>query len=300
MFRQIVVGVDGHDGGRDAVSLAKHLRGSDGQITLAYVYPGQPYVWQGGNPAYWPVEEGQAREMLEAAGQEAGIAAAKVLYTAAPPVARGLHSLAEEVGADLLVVGSSRRGLLGRVMMGDDTRAALAGAPCPVAVAPAGYAQADRTFREVGVAFNGSPESEHAMAVARSLAAAYGARLSAFEAISVPALVYLGTGVPGGDSIEAMVAEARHRIERLGAIPHAAYGDPAEELAAYSGSLDLLVVGSRGYGPLGRLMHGSTSQELARRVRCPLLVLTRATRAVDRSSPTADGAGDRTALRSSR
>ena len=38
----------------------------------------------------------------------------------------------------------------------------------------------------------------------------------------------------------------------------------------------LLVVGSRSYGPLGRLMHGSTSQQLARTCRCALLVLPRA------------------------
>jgi nucleotide-binding universal stress UspA family protein len=281
VFTRILVGVDGLDGGRDAVRLAEQLRGRGGQLTLAYVYPGRPYVWEGGNPAYWPVEEEQARQMLEATQREAGVKAATMLYSAAPPVGRGLHSLAEELGADLLVVGSSRRGLLGRVMLGDDTRATLAGAPCAVAVAPLGYAREGHALHEIGVAYNGSPESEHALAVARRLAAAHGAHLSAFEAISVPVYVYMGTGVPGGDTIEAMVAEARHRIEQLGVVPHAAYGDPAEELAIYSGSLDLLVVGSRGYGPLRRLMHGSTSQELARRARCPLLVLTRAARAAD-------------------
>jgi nucleotide-binding universal stress UspA family protein len=73
--------------------------------------------------------------------------------------------------------------------------------------------------------------------------------------------------------------EARDRIAALGDVePHAAYGDPAEELALYSASLDLLVVGSRDYGPLGRLVHGSTTRKLARVARSPLLVLTRAAR----------------------
>ena len=53
-------------------------------------------------------------------------------------------------------------------------------------------------------------------------------------------------------------------------------------------SLDLLVVGSRGYGPLSRLVHGSTSQQLARSARCPLLVLTRATRLADTLDPLSD------------
>jgi nucleotide-binding universal stress UspA family protein len=278
MFERILVGVDGKSGGRDAVALAKALRGWGGQITIAHVWHGDPEVWQGGNPAYWPMGREEAEAMLTAARVQAGVDAS-VLYPAPSTVGRGLHSLAEEVRADLLVVGSSTRSLLGRVTMGDDTRAALNGAPCAVAVAPAGYASAPHLLREVGVAYNGSPESEHALAVARRMAAAHGAQLSAFEAVSVPSFVYMSTGVPGGTSLEAMVDEARRRIARLGAIPHAAYGDPAEELSVYSASLDLLVVGSRGYGPIGRLMHGSTSQELARKARCPLLVLTRAARA---------------------
>jgi nucleotide-binding universal stress UspA family protein len=59
-----------------------------------------------------------------------------------------------------------------------------------------------------------------------------------------------------------------------------AYGDAAEELALYSASLDLLVVGSRGFGPIGRLIHGSTSTKLTHMARCPLLVLPRSARVI--------------------
>jgi nucleotide-binding universal stress UspA family protein len=285
MFERILVGMDGKSGGRDAVALAKALRGWGGQITIAHVWHGDSEVWRGGNPSYWPMECEEAEAMLSAAREEVG-GDASVLYPASSTVGRGLHSLAEEIRADLLVVGSSTRSLLGRVMVGDDTRAALNGAPCAVAVAPGGYASESHLLREVGVAYNGSPESEHALAVARRVAAAHGAQLSAFEAVSLPSSVYMSTGIPGGRSVDAMIDDARSRIARLGAVPHAAYGDPAEELSLYSASLDLLVVGSRGYGPIGRLMHGSTSQELARRARCPLLVLTRAARV---QAPGADG-----------
>jgi nucleotide-binding universal stress UspA family protein len=86
--------------------------------------------------------------------------------------------------------------------------------------------------------------------------------------------------VPGagtvGETLPTLVEQARQRITALADVEaHAAYGVPAEELAVYSASLDLLVVGSRGYGPLGRLVHGSTSRQLGRSARCPLLVLTR-------------------------
>jgi nucleotide-binding universal stress UspA family protein len=284
MFEQVLVGVDGKAGGRDAIALAKALRGREGEITLAHVWEGDSRVWQGGNPAYWPLDREGAEALLRDAAEESGIGTS-VLYPAPSSVGHGLHTLAEETGADLLVVGSSSQSLLGRVMVGDRTRAALNGAPCAVAIAPAGYTEEPHVLHEVGVAYNGSPESGHALAVARRVAAAHGAKLSAFEAISIPPFVYMSAGVPGETTVEAMVDDARRRIERLGAIPHAAYGAPVEELALYSASLDLLVVGSRGYGPIGRLMHGSTSQELARRARCPLLVLPRATRAGAAEAP---------------
>jgi hypothetical protein len=55
------------------------------------------------------------------------------------------------------------------------------------------------------------------------------------------------------------------------------YGLAGEELAAFGDQLDLLVVGSRGYGPVKRLVLGSTSDHLERHARCSLLVLTRVT-----------------------
>jgi nucleotide-binding universal stress UspA family protein len=148
--------------------------------------------------------------------------------------------------------------------------------PCAIAIAPFGYAERPSILREIGVAYNGSPESRDALAVARVLAAAHDARLSGFQAVSVPPSLAVAGAGPVLDSLPGLVDQARARIEKLGDLePHAAYGIPAEELALYSASLDLLVVGSRGYGPVGRLVHGSTSRQLARTARCPLLVLTR-------------------------
>jgi nucleotide-binding universal stress UspA family protein len=191
-------------------------------------------------------------------------------------VGRGLHELCEVLGADLMVVGSSRRGLLGRVLVGDDTSAALNGAPCAIAIAPSNYSQQPGMTREIGVGYDGSPESEHALSVGRTLAVAWAANLSALEAVSLPSYAFAGPGA-ADDAPQCLVEDALERIASLGGVePHAAYGQPAEELALYSASLDLLIVGARGYGPVGRLVHGSTSQELAHTARCPLLVLTRA------------------------
>jgi len=46
MFRQIVVGVDGQEGGRDAIALAKSLLAPEGELTLAHVYAGDPRAYR--------------------------------------------------------------------------------------------------------------------------------------------------------------------------------------------------------------------------------------------------------------
>ena len=276
MFSRIVVGIDGGSGGRDALALARELANGAGEIVLAHVYlesllpaRGSPGVFQAG-------EREQSRELLQAARSESGLAAT-LCPVASPSVGRGLHELAERLGADLIVVGSSRHGLIGRAVLGSEMRAALNAAPCAVAVAPSGHAEHPSLVNEIGVGYNGSPESRRALAVAKELAAERGARVSAFEAVSLPRHAFADAGDPSQEALQAEVENARQRIAALGDVEaHAAYGDPAEELALYGASVGLLVVGSRGYGPLGRLIHGSTSLQLARSARCPLLVLPKA------------------------
>ena len=293
MFKNVIVGIDGQDGGRDALALARLLLADSGRLALAHVYPGESFVWRGANPAYQMVEQEDAEALLERARAEAKLDA-ETQCIGSYSVGKGLHVLAEDLGADLLVIGSSRDGVLHRVMIGDETRAAVNGAPSAVAIAPAGYAAAPRVVREIGVGYNGSPESEHALSVARELAAESGARLSAFEAVSVPSYVTHGRTAVDTTPIKDLVDEARERIAALGGVEsHAAYGRPAEELALYSASLDLLVVGSRDYGPLGRLVHGSTTHQLAHSAGCPLLVLTRGAR---RAEPPRAGQEAQTAL----
>ena len=166
MFEQIVVGVDEHDGGPDAIALAAKLAAPDGQLTLAFVYCGDPYVYRGASVAVEATERERTLERLEAVRAEAGIHA-KLSFVASSSAGRGLHELAEREGVDLLVLGSCRRGLVGRVLVGDDTHAALDGAPCAVAIAPAGYVRESGVMREIGVGYDGSPESVSALGLAR-------------------------------------------------------------------------------------------------------------------------------------
>jgi nucleotide-binding universal stress UspA family protein len=265
MFENVLVGVDGRPNGRDAIALASRLVDPDGRLTLAHVHRGEVTEEREGS-----------LELLERERAASGVDAELVSVVSAHP-GRGLHEQAEEHDADLLVVGSCSRGVLGRAMLGDDTRAALDGAPCAVAVATRGYAEHPTPIANVGVAYNGSPESIAALEAARELAARTRATVHALEVVSIPSVAYTGIVAPAlGQTIEAMVAEASARMSELpGVEGRAVYGLAGEELAAFGEQLDVLIVGSRGYGPVRRLVLGSTSDFLQRHARCPLLVLPR-------------------------
>jgi nucleotide-binding universal stress UspA family protein len=276
MFKNVLVGVDGRPTGRDAIALASRLIAGDGKMTLAHVHSGQLRPSRAIAPGMVREEREASEKLLEGERAAAEVNADLISVVALSP-GGGLHQQAEDQSADLLVVGSSSRGILGRAMLGDDTRAALNGAPCAVAIASAGYSEHPVALSKIGVAYNGSADSEAALAAARELAAPTRASLHALEVVPISVYAYAGP-VPAaiGDSIETMLKEANDRLKQLPDVEgRAVSGLTGEELAAFGDELDLLVVGSRGYGPVRRLVLGSTSEFLQRHARCSLLVLSR-------------------------
>jgi nucleotide-binding universal stress UspA family protein len=199
--------------------------------------------------------------------------------------ARALHDLAEGEGASLLVIGSSLRGQVGRVLPGAVTDRLLHGAPCPVAVAPAGFSLQDAAEapRLVGVAFTDTPDGYAALATACTIAArAHG--LVRVLTVAEPSDGLVTDALD--DLARADVARARHEAAEgvlrrgLDAVPagrsaggEILSGHPADALAATSGDLELLVCGSRGYGPIRTLLLGGTSHALVRKAACPVLVV---------------------------
>ena len=276
MFTNVLVGLDHHHGANDAIALAKQLASQGARVTLAHVYDGDPYAYRGVSAQYEASVREQDLEFLARTQAENGLKASTRWHESSS-VGHGLHELCDEIEADLLVVGASARRHLGRALHGDDARGALDGARCAVAVAPCGYSDRPHRIGEIGIAYDGSPESDRAVGVAKGVAAACGSRLSALYVVWLPLYVYGGPVADRQDQVDEMMRYAKERIEALGGVEaHVAAGVPVEELTLYSETVDLLVVGSRGSGPLGRMIHGSTAQNLARTVHCPLLVVPRA------------------------
>ena len=130
MFGNVLVGVDGRQGGRDAIALARQIAAPGATFTLAHVcapFPGRGAV------ELLQIERAEAQQMLERERELAGIDA-QLVVRGPRPVGHGLHELAEITEADLLVVGPTRHAMIGRVLMGDDCHAALDGSPCAIGI----------------------------------------------------------------------------------------------------------------------------------------------------------------------
>jgi nucleotide-binding universal stress UspA family protein len=273
MFQEVIVGIDGGPTGRDAAALALLLAAPGTRLALANIHALTPQ--RGASGAYGPAETEESRQLLDTEREALGIEAELVTLTASS-VGRGLHHLIRERDADLLAVGSNPRSLVGRVLLGDATRASLIGAPCAVAIAPRGYAHAGSSIATIGIGYDGSPESEAALECARELATRHGAGLKALTVVETPLYTGIARVVTGAPSEQDEVADAREELAKLDGVQgDVVVGLAGEELASFAAGVDLLIVGARGYGPIRSLMFGTTATYLAVNARCPLLVLPR-------------------------
>jgi nucleotide-binding universal stress UspA family protein len=218
-------------------------------------------------------------------------------------VPRALHALARDEEASTIVVGSTTRGHIGRVMPGSTAERLLHGSPCAVALAPRNYVRAP--MANVAAGFVDSPEGHAALAVAHMLAGRAHARLRVIAVLhsssALDAPTTESTPPPRG-----LALEGRHRTSveatlatALNALPAGVeveseihVDDPAEVLLRVSEHADLLVCGSRGYGPLRSVLLGGVSRRLVDGARCPVVVLPResAHPLQDLFSPTPAGA----------
>jgi nucleotide-binding universal stress UspA family protein len=281
MFKTIVVGVDGREGGRDALSLAARLaRIGGGDLIAVRVLSLDYYFTRSGAPAFTAIAKRDAKRDLERELAEAAIEAElRVLDDASQT--RALHRVAEEAAADLIVIGSTSHNPIGRVFIGDHAAGTLHGSPCPVAVAPHGLAGRERLEVErIGVGFDGGPEATQALAFAARLARDGGARLvirfvvpSSIDAVALTAYDpdWLNRATHRASEVLAR-AVAGLDVEATGDL---AVGSPVEELVDLSEAVDLLVVGSRGWGPVRRTLAGGTAVGLMRKARSPVLIVPR-------------------------
>ncbi len=298
-YRRLIVGYDGSDQAEDALAFARMLAGALGAtLTLVEVMPYLPLLSEISivPPTTLAAQRDLTGERLERLARSLDVEA-EAVESNSP--ARGLHGVAEQLKADLIVVGSSHRGRIGRVLAGSVGRSLLNGSPCAVAVAPRGYRRhPDYAPRSIGVGFDASPEAKNALDGAAALALGTGASLRAV--LVVPPVNY-GYGpvwaVAGPDLQRMRVEQAQEHLEaalaslpeRLNAEGRVVEGSPVSALVEEAErGLDLLVLGSRGYGRVRGVLLGSVAAELIGTAPCPVVVVPRGAQ-LDDPSATASG-----------
>src|SRR5689334_13687892 len=125
----------------------------------------------------------ETRDELLAFGRTIdGVEVSDALALTSAPPARALQELTERGDIAAIVVGSTARERRRRILAGSVVQRLVSGAACPVAVAPRGYDDARPAPPVVGVAFDASPESVHALEAGSALARRAGAALRVITA----------------------------------------------------------------------------------------------------------------------
>ncbi|MBS1677183.1 MAG: universal stress protein [Actinobacteria bacterium] len=278
--RHVLVGYDGSEGARDAIHLVRTLcAGTDADALLVNVlpYPGPMPV------AYRLLGDDEAPTwktfFAEAERELAPLRSTGRTYVGGSP-AKVLNDIAEGEDVDLIVIGSPHRGGIGRAFLGSVSEGLLHGAAVAVVVAPRAYRERVHDgFGRIVVGYDGSAEAEIALERGAALAARADIELHVICA-GTPRVIAPG---PFAGSVPSTLPNAREVVVRgVRAVDHdidvrgeALEGGAAPRLAGYCGPDDLLMVGSRSYGPLRRTLLGSVSSTLIHTAPCPVLVVPR-------------------------
>ncbi|MFI5493755.1 universal stress protein [Actinoplanes sp. NPDC051859] len=283
----VIVGVDGGSAGADALLLGQWTAAVlAAPLVVVVVRPAPAALGSGRVDAEWVADRDRAAAaVLAGARTLLGKLADEVTFRiiASSSAAHGLHDLAEELGAEAIVVGSGRAGPRNRLFAGSTAERLLAGSVCPVAIAPTGLEPLPGTLGRIGVAYVDTPDGRAALAAAARLSGSTGTPLRLFTVVADadatrPFLV-------GQDAERAFLDTARETYEQslvnaAASVPDIAVdweirtGDVVDQLAELD-DVDVLFCGSRGYGPARRVLLGGVSARLLRRARRPVIVVPR-------------------------
>lgn len=286
MPQPVLVGIDSTPSGLEAVALASAFA----VLTGSPLVLGAVYGFSGGSfsgALLWPPPQDAQRWLDEATTTLGDAIPWSTRIIQATSAAHGLTQLAELENARMIVLGSNRDGPVGRALAGSTGRRVAHGAPCAVAVAPHDWRlqppDASLTF---GVGLTDSEESREALRMAADFAAAAHAPLKVYTAVHVPPPAHpmfaaTGTSYAGWrrERVETAERMAHQAIDELRSPVRVEVvvveGDPVERLADASRGLDVLVVGSRRFGPVRSALLGGVSTRLIERSACPVVIVPR-------------------------
>jgi nucleotide-binding universal stress UspA family protein len=278
--RQVLIGYDGSDGAQDAVALAKTLCGAtDARYLLVHVLP-----FRGPPPVAGEIlgynESAEWRVFFNEAEKALGTERVKHQVYVGGSVGKVLNDIAEDEDVDLVVVGSPHRGAIGRIVLGSVAEGLLHGASVPVIAAPRGYRKRLHDgFARIVVGYDGSAEADVALRRGEEIARRTNLELHIIAVTTTPTAApgpFAGPIPPGlPDALAVVERGLRSLDEDVDARGEALKGAVIPQLASFCRPDDLLLLGSRSYGPIARTLLGSVSSGLIHAAPCPVLVVPR-------------------------
>lgn len=287
--RRIVVGVDASPEADDALEWARSVAGADDRIVVVHAWElplvtGYDMVVTIDPDEIEQLSEQGVRELLERVGDDRLTAVTRQGHAG-----RAIVSEAEEVDADMIVVGHRGKGRIA-LMLGSTANYVLHHTERPVVIIRGEHVTPPVRV-VVGVDDHDLPDGDvhegHENESVRALRWAYS--MPGAEEIRVvhswflPALA-VGMFATVAAEIETMDAGAQEIVQRVMAaagpppdgvrvVGEAVRGTPGFALIEASRDADLVVIGSRGRGGFAELLLGSTSAEVASHSHAPVAVI---------------------------
>jgi nucleotide-binding universal stress UspA family protein len=225
--------------------------------------------------------------VVERVGGDLDIAVTVHQSTSIP---NGLMELVAQHSAELVVVGSSSSGLLGRVALGSVTERLVHTSEVPVAIAPRGHPLSPVPIRRLTAAYGGAADAVGLIATSAQLAQQWKARLRIASFTARPFTLFGGSTER---SAEDLVVQRWTRRTMDAAVQQlnearAKVSIPDVDVVIGSGNEwreavedipwnadDLLLLGSGAAGPLAHVFLGSAASKILRHAPVPVMIVPR-------------------------
>jgi nucleotide-binding universal stress UspA family protein len=280
MSSTFIAGFDGSDGAREAVRFATHLaRALEAEVVAVTGYAVPPHIFgkgasDGADAALADDARAEADRTLSELHED-GVAA-RVTQAGTP--AQALIEKAQDDDADLIVIGTHHPAGPERLKLSSTAGRVVHGAPCPVAIVPS--APRDGHVRTIAVAYDGREPAETALEYGAALARALSARLvlmavveqfpgGRWERSEDDGLYHDVLAARADAGAAALPPELEVEVQILTGVPGEAIVDACKD------GIDVLVTGSRAYGPVRATLVGGVSHYLAAHAPCPVIVVPR-------------------------
>lgn len=285
---RLIVGYEGGSTGEDAIAFGLRWAAASGdRMHVVTVHPGPAPLGAGRVDVEWVAyERDEAETLLDKAR---GLVPADVEATyhrvESGSAAHGLHDLvtADPDDIPLVVLGSRRTRGMRRTYPGTTAERLLQGSPAPVAMVPWGYADEQRgRLERVAVAFVDTPDGHGALEHGARMAAHLSAELLVVSVvpdtrvqptIGDPRQFAGGQAAQYRQGLDTAVAALPAALRARGELRPGPVVDTLTELRP--DECDLLVCGSRGYGPLRSVLLGGVSSRVVKHSRVPVVVVPR-------------------------